>query len=93
MLNLKDKNLFRQQCYIDGDWVDADGQGWLAAIALEQNPSLLSGLSLFVDGFDEFNPTQLHLLRLLAGRASVCTVTLAGDLQNPDRLAHRRLAP
>ncbi|MDJ0829161.1 MAG: NADP-dependent succinate-semialdehyde dehydrogenase [Desulfobacterales bacterium] len=24
MLNLKDKNLFRQQCYINGQWLDAD---------------------------------------------------------------------
>ena len=24
MLKLKDKNLFRQQCYIDGNWLDAD---------------------------------------------------------------------
>jgi succinate-semialdehyde dehydrogenase/glutarate-semialdehyde dehydrogenase len=24
MLNLKDKNLFRQQCYINGSWLDAD---------------------------------------------------------------------
>jgi ATP-dependent helicase/nuclease subunit B len=74
-------------------WVDADGQGWLAAIALEQNPSLLADLSLLaVDGFDEFNPTQLHLLHLLAERAETTLITLTGDLQNPDRLAHRRFA-
>ena len=24
MLNLKDKNLFRQQCYLNGSWQDAD---------------------------------------------------------------------
>jgi ATP-dependent helicase/nuclease subunit B len=72
-------------------WVDADGQGWLAAIALEQNPSLLADLSLLaVDGFDEFNPTQLHLLHLLAERAETTLITLTGDPQNPDRLAHRR---
>lgn len=23
-MSLKDKNLFRQQCYIDGQWLDAD---------------------------------------------------------------------
>lgn len=74
-------------------WVDADGQGWLASIALEQNPLLLADLSLLaVDGFDEFNPTQLHLLRLLAERAETTVVTLTGDLDNPDRLAHRRFA-
>ena len=24
-MQLKDKSLFRQQCYIDGAWADADG--------------------------------------------------------------------
>lgn len=82
-----------QEWLIDTGWVDADGQGWLAAIALEQNTALLSDLSLLVvDGFDEFNPTQLHLLRLLINRAAASIVTLISDPQNPDRLAHRRLA-
>jgi ATP-dependent helicase/DNAse subunit B len=82
-----------QNWLLETGWVDADGQGWLASIALEQNPSLLADLSLLaVDGFDEFNPTQLHLLRLLAERAEMTLVTLTGDPQNPDRLAHRRFA-
>jgi ATP-dependent helicase/nuclease subunit B len=82
-----------QNWLIETGWVDADGQGWLAAIALEENPDLLSNLSLLiVDGFDEFNPTQLYLLRLLAERAAATLITLTGDPQNPDRLAHRRLA-
>jgi ATP-dependent helicase/nuclease subunit B len=82
-----------QEWLLETGWVDADGQGWLAAIALEQNTALLSDLSLLVvDGFDEFNPTQLHLLRLLTNRAAATIVTLGGDLQRPDRLAHRRLA-
>ncbi|MEE8389336.1 MAG: PD-(D/E)XK nuclease family protein [Anaerolineae bacterium] len=82
-----------QSWLLDTGWVDAEGQGWLAAIALEQDPLLFSNLSLLiVDGFDEFNPTQLHLLRLLADRAVTTLVTLTGDPQNPDRLAHRRLA-
>jgi succinate-semialdehyde dehydrogenase/glutarate-semialdehyde dehydrogenase len=29
-IELKDMGLFRQQCYIDGAWVDADGKGTLA---------------------------------------------------------------
>jgi ATP-dependent helicase/nuclease subunit B len=82
-----------QDWLLQTGWVDADGQGWLASIALEQNPSLMSDLSLLaVDGFDEFNPTQLHLLCLLAERAETTLVTLTGDLNNPNRLAHRRFA-
>jgi ATP-dependent helicase/nuclease subunit B len=82
-----------QAWLLDTGWVDADGQGWLAAIALEESPSLLSDLALLVvDGFDEFNPTQLYLLRLLAGRTPSTIITLVGDPRNPDRLAHRRLA-
>ena len=82
-----------QSWLLDTGWVDADGQGWLAAIALETQPGLLSDLALLaVDGFDEFNPTQLHLLRLLARRAAATIVTLTGDAENPDRPAHRRFA-
>lgn len=82
-----------QDWLLDKGWVDAEGQGWLAALALEHDPTLQRGLVLLiVDGFDEFNPTQLHVLRLLADRAQQTLVTLSGDAARPDRLAHRRLA-
>lgn len=78
---------------IEASWADTEGQGWLAAIALEEDAALLADLALLlVDGFDEFNPTQLAVLRLLAERAAETTVTLTGDLERPGRLAHRRLA-
>ena len=74
-------------------WVDAEGQGWLAAVALEENSHLMADLSLLiVDGFDEFNPTQLHVLRLLTDRSAESLITLTGDPDRPHRLAHRRLA-
>ena len=73
-------------------WVDAEGQGWLAAIALEEQPHLAGDLRLLVvDGFDEFNPTQLAVLKLLAGRAAETLVLLTGD-PTQARLAHRRFA-
>ncbi len=78
---------------VTSGWTDAEGQGWLAALALERAPALYADLSLLVvDGFDEFNPTQLEVLRLLAGRAAETLITLTGDLDRPYRTAHRRFA-
>ncbi len=72
-------------------WADHEGRGWLAAIALEQNPHLGAEIRLLaVSGFDEFNPTQLGVLSLLANRAHETLITLTGDLNRPDRPAHHR---
>jgi ATP-dependent helicase/nuclease subunit B len=82
-----------QDWLVTSGWTDAEGQGWLTARALECDPSLYADLALLVvDGFDEFNPTQLEVLRLLASRASDVMVTLTGEPTRPDRIAHRRFA-
>ena len=79
-----------QDWLLEEDWVDPEGQGWLAAIALEADPDLESELRLLVvNGFDEFNPTQLGVLTHLARRAGETLITLTGDLYH-SRLAHRR---
>ena len=73
------------------NWADNEGRGWLAAIALESNPTLGADTRLLaVSGFDEFNPTQLAVLSLLANRAEETIITLTGDIQNPTRPAHHR---
>lgn len=75
------------------DWADNEGRGWLAAIALESNPGLGTDARLLaVSGFDEFNPTQLAVLSVLAKRASETLITLTGDTRsgNPTRPAHHR---
>lgn len=73
------------------NWADNEGRGWLAAIALEENSSLGADTRLLcVTGFDEFNPTQLAVLSLLANRAKETLITLTGDLQHPTRAAHHR---
>ena len=80
-----------QEWLLQQDWADPEGQGWLAALALDADPQLESGLRLLVvNGFDEFNPTQLGVLTLLAQRADETMITLTGDLENPNRPAHRR---
>jgi ATP-dependent helicase/DNAse subunit B len=71
-----------QDWLLDHNWADTEGQGWLAALALERGPDLGRHLRLLVvDGFDEFNPTQLDVLKLLAGRAAETIVTLTGTTQ------------
>ncbi|MCJ7436112.1 MAG: PD-(D/E)XK nuclease family protein, partial [Anaerolineales bacterium] len=73
------------------NWADNEGRGWLAAIAIESNPNLGKDIRLLaVSGFDEFNPTQLAVLSLLANRAQETLITLTGDIQNPNRPAHHR---
>ena len=75
----------------DNDWADNEGRGWLAAIALESRPELGTDARLLaVSGFDEFNPTQLGVLSLLAKRAQETLITLTGDIQRPQRPAHLR---
>lgn len=68
-----------QDWLLDHGWVDIEGQGWLAASALERQPTLGRTVQLLaVDGFDEFNPTQLAVLKLLAQRAAETIITLTG---------------
>jgi len=69
-----------QDWLVTSGWTDAEGQGWLTAQALERDPALYADLALLVvDGFDEFNPTQLEVLRLLADRVAETVITLTGD--------------
>ncbi|MFZ5879367.1 MAG: PD-(D/E)XK nuclease family protein, partial [Chloroflexota bacterium] len=73
------------------NWADNEGRGWLAAIVLASNPTLgMDTRLLAVSGFDEFNPTQLAVLSLLANRAKETLITLTGDIHNPNRSAHHR---
>ena len=74
----------------DIGWADSDGLSWLAFIALAEDSHLMSDISLLVvDGFDDFNPTQLRTLKLLAEQVSETLLTLPGTPEMT-RLAHRR---
>ena len=80
-----------QEWLLDYNWADTEGQGWLAALALERDPDLSRNLPLLiVDGFDEFNPTQLAVLKLLAERADETIITLTGTVQDMSRPPLRR---
>ena len=72
------------------DWADPEGLSWLAFDALSGDPELMPNLSmLVVDGFDNFNPTQLRTLHILADRVPETWITLPGT-PRMTRLAHRR---
>jgi ATP-dependent helicase/nuclease subunit B len=72
-----------QDWLLDHNWADTEGQGWLTALALERQPDLGRHLRLLVvDGFDEFNPTQLEVLKLLTTRAAETIITLTGTIQD-----------
>lgn len=62
----------------DQRWADRVGLHWLAVEALgERAPDACRDWPLLiVDGFDDFTPSQLALLALLANRVQDCVVTL-----------------
>jgi len=74
----------------DHHWADRPGLGWLALEALTTKPSLTNH-HLFVDGFDNFTPTQLDFLAALAGHVQRLVITLTGRANGNSRpLAQRR---
>ncbi len=74
------------------DRMDREGLGWLATLALERNPRCFSPWRLaVVDGFDEFNPTQLAFLAALGAQVGELVITLTYG-PRPGRLAQRRFA-
>lgn len=63
------------------DWVDGEGQAWLAIEALQTNPSLASRLSLvIVDGFTSFPTARRQFLKLLGQQAGEMLIALTGEL-------------
>ncbi|MBN1954270.1 MAG: PD-(D/E)XK nuclease family protein [Anaerolineae bacterium] len=74
-------------------WADRAGMGWLAVESLAERAA---GVGrdwplLAVDGFDDFTPLQMALLRVLAGRVAEMVVTLTCGADGRDRpLVHHR---
>ncbi len=61
-------------------WTDATGLVNWALQALTSDATLASRWScLWVDGFDQFAPSQIELMRLLASRVADFGITLTGD--------------
>ena len=69
---------------------DDEGIGWLALAALAQDDTLFNAYAyIAADGFDEFDPTQAELLKLLAARNAHTDLTLTFE---NGRAAHTRFA-
>lgn len=67
------------------DFVDREGEGWLALEAIEKHPDLVRDVDLLlVDGYDQFTPVQTALLSRLSLQAGevVVTLTKAPDEQD-----------
>lgn len=74
----------------EGQWMDAEGLGWLATLALARTPGLLGGWALVVvDGFDQLDQTQVAFLAELARQLPELYLTLTW-CPTAERLAHRR---
>jgi ATP-dependent helicase/nuclease subunit B len=73
----------------DLNWIDQEGQGWLAIDALASNPKAAAHLRLVVaDGFTAFTGVRRQFLRLLGEQAGALLLTLPGKMGS-DRSVHR----
>ena len=62
------------------DWVDRVGRYWVAVEQLAKQFSAAANWPyLFIDGFDDFTPIQLALLKVLGDRVGEMVITLTGD--------------
>ncbi len=82
-----------QQRLQEQGWADRAGMGWLAVEALGQRAPAVGcdWPLLVVDGFDNFTPIQVALLKVLADRVERMDITLTGTTPGSQRpLVHTR---
>jgi ATP-dependent helicase/DNAse subunit B len=78
----KDRDLaliydFYQRFLRENNLIDRDGAGWVALELLRSDPSLVENVALLaVDGFDDFNLLQIHLLTQLTRHIQPSYLTL-----------------
>lgn len=72
------------------NWIDQEGQIWLAISALERDPQAAADIRLVVaDGFSQFTGALRRFLRLLSEQAGEMLITLPG-IPGSTRPVHRR---
>jgi ATP-dependent helicase/DNAse subunit B len=74
----------------DLNWIDLEGQSWLALEVLRNNPQAVKGIDyVVVDGFTSFSGVRREFLRLLSSQVEEMTITLPGE-QNSPRMVYRK---
>jgi ATP-dependent helicase/nuclease subunit B len=72
------------------NWIDMEGQSWLAVELLDQNPQALKSISyVVVDGFTSFSGIRRELLRLISAQVEELTITLPGEPES-SRMVNRK---
>ena len=62
------------------NWIDTEGQSWLAVDVLEHNTQAVKGIvHVVVDGFTSFSGVRREFLRLLSTQVEGMTITLPGE--------------
>ena len=75
------------------NWIDQEGQSWLAIDTLESDPKAAAHLRLVVaDGFTSFTGARRQFLRLLGQQVGELFVTLPGKIGSSRMVHHRSLA-
>ncbi len=88
-----------QELLKNSDFVDVEGEGWLALALLQKETASAADVDLLlVDGYDQFTPVQAEILAALAGSVKEAHITLtalpaegAGSLPQRSVLARQRL--
>ncbi len=72
------------------NWVDMEGQSWLAIDALKKSPEVVSDTKLVVvDGFTSFTGARRRFLNLLSSHSGGLLITLPGKMES-NRPVHRK---
>ena len=75
------------------NWIDQEGQSWLAIDALEKDPRAAAHLRLVVaDGFTSFTGARRQFLKLLGQQVGELIITLPGKTGSNRMVHHRSLA-
>lgn len=72
------------------NWIDTEGQSWLAMEVLEHNPKAVKEIAhIMVDGFTSFSGVRREFLKLISMQVEGTTITLPGEKES-SRMVNRK---